>query len=121
MKHMTHNVLALGTSVALVALTGCGITFGGEDEANEPSENVEDVPALSDIADVMWDSMRDAGTVTLSADVNDLLGDDAQNVQLFEEMSDGDRSEIQFYSSLKETATGKRICDPELTRNFRDG
>lgn len=126
MKHMTRNVLALGASVSLIALTGCGITFGGagegegEPEANESSESVEDVPALSDIADVMWDSMRDAGTVTLSADVNDLLGEDAQNVQLFEEMSDGGASEIQFYGSLKETATGMRIGDQELMRNFGD-
>src|SRR5699024_12282202 len=103
-----------------------GITFGGEGEgegepeveANESSQSVEDVPALSDIADVMWDSMRDAGTVTLSADVNDLLGEDAQNVQLFEEMSDGDASEIKFYGSLKETATGMRNGDQELMRNF---
>lgn len=124
MKHMTRNVLALGTSVALIALTGCGITFGGEGEGegepNESSQSVEDVPALSDIADVMWDSMRDTGTVTLSADVHDLLGEDAQNVQLFEEMSDGGASEIQFYGSLKETATGMRIGDQELMRNFGD-
>ncbi len=125
MKKEMRNVMALGASVALVALTGCGAIAGAEgEEENEENngESVEDVPALSEIDSQMWDSMQEAGTVTMTADVNEFLAEeDPQTAQMFEQMMGGENSEIQFFGSLDETATGMRFGDEELLRNLGDG
>lgn len=122
MKKELRNFMALSASVALVALTGCGaiadIGGGDEDPEEEASQNVEEVPALSDIDDQMWGSMEEAGNVTITADVTELASVDAESAQMFEEMLGGETSDIQFYGSLNETATGMRVGDEEFLRNF---
>lgn len=119
MKKEIRNFLALGASFSLVALTGCGAIAGGgsEDEEAGPPP-VEEVPALSEIEDQMWDTMSGSGSVTMTVDASEFIDSDPETSQMFEQMTGADLSEIQFYGSLDETATAISIGDEDLMRNF---
>lgn len=119
-----RKLLALGASLSLVALTACGDGGGEEPEASvEPAEaegNVEDVPALSDIDDVMWDAMEESGSVTLVADFEAFADEDPQSAEMFEQMSEGDLSDVRLFGALDGSGSAMSLGEEELLRSFED-
>ncbi|NWN89537.1 MAG: hypothetical protein HLX51_13555 [Micrococcaceae bacterium] len=112
MKRNSRNVMALSASLSLVALTGCSGLMGGE--------NVESAPALSEIDDLMWESMEEAGNVTITADMSALSEDEPQLAQIFELMGGGDLSETRIYGALDASASAMSLSDDDLYRSFGD-
>lgn len=121
MKNGIRYATAVSASLSLVALSGCGGLSSSEDEENNDAESaasVEEVPALSEIDDLMWDSMEEAGSVTLTADMNALAADDPESAEIFEDMLGADLSNVQLYGSLDESASGMRLGDQDVFRLF---
>lgn len=120
-----RKLLALGASISLVALTACGDGGSeGADASIEPAEaenNVEDVPALSDLEDVMWQEMEDAGSVTLVADIEAFADEDPQTAEMFEQMTEDGLSDVRLYGALDGSGSAMSLGEEELLRSFEDG
>lgn len=101
MKRISRTTLAVTASASLFVLAGCG------------GEGVEDVPALSEIDDLMWETMQNEGSVTMSADLALIADGDPTVEQIF-----GDATDMSIYGALDGSATGVSVGDNDLMRVF---
>lgn len=104
LKRITRTLLAGTASASLIALAGCA-GMGG------PS--VEDAPKLSEIDDLLWETMQAEDSVTLSTDMENLLGDDEALGEMF-----GEDSSLNIYGALDGSATAVSVGDSDLIRAF---
>lgn len=111
MKKGIRTTLTATASASLLALTGCAGLMG---------PNVEDAPALSEIDDLMWQSMEESGSVTVVADMEDFAETEPQSAAMFEQMFGDEGAEMKFYGELDGSATGMSIGDNDLMRMFGD-
>ena len=109
MKKGIRTTMTATASAGILALTGCAGLMG-------PS--VEDAPALSEIDDLMWESMQESGSVTLVADLETFAETDPQSAQVFEQMFGDDGSEMRIYGELDGSATGFGFGESDLMRVF---
>lgn len=101
MKRITRSLLA-GTAVtSMIVLAGCG------------GKGVEDVPALSEIDDLMWETMQQEGSVTMTTDIEMISGGDPLAQQMF-----GDASDMNIYGSLDGSATAISVDTNDFMRVF---
>ena len=101
MKRISRNLLAVTASASLFVLAGCG------------GQGVEDVPALSEIDDLMWETMQNEGSVTMRTDLAMIAGDDPMVEQMF-----GDATDMSIYGALDGSATGISVGEDDLIRVF---
>lgn len=126
MKAYFRSTSAVIASLSLLALVGCsdsgsnGEGLGaGEDSPNEEAApGVEDVPALTDIEDLMWDSMEEAGSVTMIADVQDIAEFNEQGAEAFQQMLGSEASEFKIYGDLDGSATAVSVDDNDVITAF---
>lgn len=121
MKNGIRSAAAIGATLSLVALTGCDGTSGSngdEEPEKEPASAVEEAPNLSEIDDLMWDSMQNAGSVTVTADMTAFVEEDPEAAEIFEGMLGADVSDMQFYGSLDEPATAMSVGGQDLFLTF---
>lgn len=109
MKKGIRTTMTATASASLLALTGCAGLMG---------PNVEDAPALSEIEESMWQSMEEAGSVTLVADMEAFADAEPQSAAVFEQMFGDDGSEMRIYGELDGSATGLGFGDSDLMRVF---
>lgn len=116
MKATMRNTVAVTASMSLLALVGCADSpNNGEDTGNaEAAPDVEDVPALSAIEELMWDSMEQAGSVTIIADLSDMAGFDADSADMFGEVFGSEQTELSIYGDLDGSATAVNIDGNDL-------
>lgn len=98
---------ALTLSAALVGVTACS---GGGDP--------EEVPVFGDIEDTMWESMSEAESVTISADISAETQEDAFGSAMVEQMLGADVSEIAVYGSLDGSGSAMRFGEEDFVRVF---
>ncbi|MGO1523045.1 MAG: hypothetical protein ACTHV8_05070 [Nesterenkonia sp.] len=126
MKAEIRNTMAGTAAISLLALVGCSeASSNGEDaDTNGDADNaeaapsVEDVPALSEIEDLMWESMEEAGSVTVSADLEDVAGSDPAGFAMFEEVFGSDQSNFLIYGDLDGSASAMSIGENDLIVSF---
>lgn len=109
MKKGIRTTLTATASASLLALTGCAGLMG---------PNVEDAPALSEIEDLMWQSMEESGSVTLVADMEAFSEAEPQSAAVFEQMFGDEDSQMRIYGELDGSATGLGFGDSDLMRVF---
>lgn len=109
MKTSIRIALTGTASASLLALTGCAGLFGPD---------IENPPALSEIDDQMWESMEEAGSVTLVTNLDDLAEMEPQSAQAMEQMFGDDVSDLKIYGALDGSGTGMSIGDDDLMRVF---
>src|SRR5699024_5383402 len=116
MNATMRKAVAVTASVSLLALVGCGDTSTNEEDTDnaEAAPDVEDVPALSDVDELMWDSMEEAGSVTILADLSDMAGFDAESADMFGEVFGSEQSELSIYGDLDGSATAVSIDGNDL-------
>lgn len=100
MKRISRNMLAVTASASLFVLAGCG-------------QGVEDVPALSEIDDLMWETMQNEGSVTMTADLALIADDDPMVEQMF-----GDATDMSIYGALDGSATAVSVGENDFMRVF---
>src|SRR5690625_1906587 len=121
-----RNTMAVTAAMSVLALVGCsGASSNGEDadgngDNAESAPGVEDVPALSEIEDLMWDSMEEAGSVTVRADLEDMAGTDPEAFAMFEELFGSGQTELLIYGDLDGSASAMSIGDNDLVASFGD-
>lgn len=126
MKAYFRNSSAVIAFLSLLALVGCsdadnpGEDLGaGEESPNEEAApGVEDVPALSDIEDQMWDSMEEAGSVTMIADVQDLADFDEQDAEMFEQMLGSKGSDFKIDGEMDGSASAMSVDNSDVLATF---
>ncbi|OAV61793.1 hypothetical protein [Enteractinococcus helveticum] len=101
MKRISRNMLAVTASASLFVLAGCG------------GQGVEDVPALSEIDDLMWETMQNEGSVTMTADLALIADGDPMVEQMF-----GGATDMSIYGALDGSATGVSVGDNDFMRVF---
>lgn len=111
MKKGIRTTLTATASASLLALTGCAGLLG---------PNVEDAPALSEIDELMWQSMEESGSVTIVADMEDFAETEPESAAMFEQMFGDEGTEMKFYGELDGSATAMSIGDNDLMRVFGD-
>lgn len=104
MKRITRTLLAGTASASLIALAGC---------AGMGAPGVEDAPKLSEIDDLMWETMQGEDSVTLSTDMEMMFGDDEALGEMF-----GEDSSLNIYGALDGSATAVSVGDSDLIRAF---
>lgn len=116
MKATMRNTVAVTASMSLLALVGCGDTSNdAEDTDNaEAAPDVEDVPALSEIDELMWESMEQAGSVTIVADLSDMAEIDPESADMFGEIFGSEHTEFSIYGDLDGSATAVSIDGSDL-------
>ena len=101
MKRISRSLLAATASASLFVLAGCG------------GQGVEDVPALSEIDDLMWETMQQEGSVTMSTDLALIADGDPMVEQMF-----GGATDLSIYGALDGSATAVRVGENDLMRVF---
>lgn len=76
---------------------------------------MEEPPALSEIDELMWETMQAQDSVTISADIEQLA--EAED-DMFGEMLAGDDTNMQLYGALDGSAIGMSFGDSDLVRVF---
>lgn len=126
MQAMIRNTMAVTAAMSLLTLVGCSDTSSNDEDANtngdtdnaEAALGVEEVPALSEIEDLMWDSMEQAGSVTVSADLENVAGSDPEGFAMFEELFGSDQSNFLISGDLDGSASAMSIGDNDLVVSF---
>lgn len=104
MKRISRNLLAGTAATSMILLAGCG------------GQGVEDVPALSEIDDLMWETMQEEGSVTITADV-EMFGN-TENTEMFSNASGEEGLSATIYGPLDGSATAIGFGDNDLMRAF---
>ena len=106
MNNISRKLLTITTAGSLVALTACG------------GSGVEDPPALSDIDDLMWETVQEQESVTISADMSQLMDtmDDGSN--MFGGMFGPDGDSVKIYGDLDGTSMAVALGEDDLMRVF---
>lgn len=106
MKKISRKLLTITAAGSLVALTACG------------GSGVEDPPALSEIDDLMWDTVQDQDSVTISADMSQLMDtlDDSSN--MFGDMFGADGDSVKIYGDLDGASMAIALGEDDLMRVF---
>lgn len=104
-KNTIRCATAVGAAVSLTALTSCDLFDDG-------------APELSEIDDLMWESMQEAGSVTMTVDMAAFADDDPETAEMFAQMLGSEPSTMQLYGSLDESATAMSIDDHDIFRTF---
>lgn len=106
MNNISRKLLTITAAGSLVALTACG------------GSGVEDPPALSDIDDLMWETVQEQESVTISADMSQLMGtlDDGSN--MFGGMFGPDGDSVKIYGDLDGTSMAVALGEDDLMRVF---
>lgn len=105
MKRISRNLLAVTATASLVTLTGCA---GGS--------SIEEPPLLSEIDELMWDTMLAEESVTINADIEML--NEGQSDEMFSEVFGGESMGATIYGPLDGSATAVGFGDTDLLRAF---
>lgn|SRR5699024_9987902 len=109
MKTGIRIALTGTASASLLALTGCAGLFGPD---------IENPPALSEIDEQMWESMEEAGSVTLVTSLDDLADMEPQSAEAMQQMFGEDVSDMKIYGALDGSGTAMSVGDDDLMRVF---
>lgn len=106
---MKKNYAFLSVAAAsILALSACGSADG---ESSDPEEDIQDVPALSEIEETMWDTMEASESVTITASPEDLGAAGLDNMGL----GSGD---VTFYGNIDGSASGFTFGDSDAVVAF---
>lgn len=106
---MNKKIALLSVSAASVlALSACGGNGNGGANGEVSEEELEDVPALSEIEETMWDSMESSESVTIIAAPEDLDADELEQMGL-------QFNNATFYGNLDGSASAFAFGEDEAT------
>src|SRR5699024_9391824 len=105
MKTGIRIALTGTASASLLALTGCAGLFGPD---------LENPPLLSEIDDLMWQSMEEAGTIPMIADLEDFAKVKLESAYDMRQMIGDDLFDLRNYCVLDDSVTAISLDDNEL-------
>ncbi|HIW46617.1 MAG TPA: hypothetical protein H9884_06925 [Candidatus Yaniella excrementigallinarum] len=109
MKTGIRIALTGTASASLLALTGCAGLFGPD---------LENPPLLSEIDDLMWQSMEEAGSVTMTADLDDFAKVEPESADAMRQMIGDELSDLRIYGALDGSGTAISLDDNDLMIGF---